>query len=99
MAQLDKNVIAKLTKLCRIDCTEEEKEALCESLEKILDYMELLKEVDTEQVPPCNHVLSDIVNVMREDKVGQTLSRDKFLSNVPSQIGGLVRVPPILKNS
>lgn len=99
MAELDKNTIAKLTKLCRIDCTEEEKEALLDSLKKILKYMDLLDEVDTENVPPCNHVLSDIVNVMREDTVGESMPRDKFLSNAPSQVGGMIRVPPVLKNS
>src|ERR1700730_15409313 len=99
MAQLDKQTIARLTKLSRIACTEEECEALLDDLKKILNHIEQLQEIDTEDVPPCNHVLADIVNVMREDKVGPTLKREDFLANVPSQIGGMIRVPPILKNS
>lgn len=99
MAELDKNTIAKLIKLSRINCSEEEEEALLDSLKKIINYMDLLNEVDTENIPPCNHVLSDIVNVMREDAIGETMPREKFLSNAPSQIGGMIRVPPVLKNS
>ncbi|MBA3957136.1 MAG: Asp-tRNA(Asn)/Glu-tRNA(Gln) amidotransferase subunit GatC [Parachlamydiaceae bacterium] len=98
MAKLDKQTIAKLTKLCRIDCNEAEQEALLGDLKKILDYIELLQEIDTEGVPPCNHVLADMVNVTREDTVGATMPRETFLSNAPSHVGGMVRVPPIIKN-
>lgn len=99
MANFEKNSIKKLTKLCRIHCSEEEEEALFKDLQKILNYMEQLNEVDTSEVLPCHHVLEDIVNVMREDKVGPTLPREAFLENAPSHIGGMIRVPNILKQS
>lgn len=99
MSDLDKNTIRKLTQLCRIDCTDEEQEALLVDLKKILAYMESLQEIDTENVRPCNHVLKEIVNVMREDAVGEMLSRDLFLANAPSQIGGMVRIPPVMKKN
>lgn len=99
MAQLDKQAIAKLTKLSRIDCSEEEQEALLKDLKKILNYVEQLQEVDTENVPPCNHVLADMFNVTREDEIGSTLSREEFLSNAAAHVGGLIRVPPVLKTT
>lgn len=97
MVQIDKETIKKLSKLSRIDCTPEEQEALFVNLQGILAYFEQLQEVDTENVAPCNHVLEDIVNVMREDVVGSTMPRELFLANAPSQVGGMIRVPPILK--
>lgn len=99
MADLDKEAIKKLSKLSRIDCTEEEQDSLLIDLKKILNYIELLQEVDTEHVEPCNHVLDDIVNVSREDVVGPTLPRDAFIANAPSHIGGLIKVPPVIKQS
>lgn len=99
MSTLDKKTIAKLTKLSRIDCTDQEQDALLNDLKKIIDYIEQLQEVNTDNVSPCNHVLADIVNVMREDIAGPTLPRDEFIANAPSHIGGLIRVPPILKNN
>lgn len=99
MADLDKEAIKKLSKLSRIDCTEEEQDSLLIDLKKILNYIELLQEVDTEHVQPCNHVLDDIVNVSREDVVGPTLPRDTFIANAPSHIGGLIKVPPVIKQS
>lgn len=98
MEKIDKEMIKKLTKLSRIDCTPEEQEALLNDLMEILVYFEQLQEVDTQHVLPCNHVLEDMVNVMREDVVGPTMPREVFLANAPSQVGGMIRVPPILKS-
>lgn len=99
MVKLDKKAIAKLTKLSRIACTSEEEDAILQDLQQILVYFEQLEKINTENVPPCNHVLADIVNVTRDDIVGPTLSREAFLNNAPSHIGGMIRVPPVLKNS
>lgn len=97
MVNLDKETIKKLTQLCRIDCTEEEQESLLVDLQKVLQYIEQLQEINTENVPPCNHVL-EMVNVMREDLVGEAMDRELFLANAPSHIGGMIRVPPVMKS-
>lgn len=97
MANVDKETINNLTKLSRIQCSEEEREGLLNDLKNILNYIELLQEADTQDVPPCNQVLEDLVNVMREDQVGPTLPREIFLANAPSQIGGMIKVPTVIK--
>ena len=97
MANLDKETIEKLSRLCRIDCSEEEKISLLQDLQKILSYIEKLQEIDTTDVLPCNQVLEDLSNVMREDAIGELLDAEAFLSNAPSRIGRLIRVPPVLK--
>lgn len=97
MADLNREMIAYLTKLSRINCTESEQDAILKDLKKILDYAEQLNEVDTDKVPPCLHVLEGMVNVMREDVVGETMPRELFLANAPSHVGGMIRVPPIIK--
>jgi aspartyl-tRNA(Asn)/glutamyl-tRNA(Gln) amidotransferase subunit C len=99
MAQLDKNSIKSLVQLSRIDCTEEEQEALLKDLKSILKYVELLQEIDTTHVPPCNHVMDDVVNVMRDDIIGDIMPRETLLANAPSHIGGMIRVPPVIKQS
>ena len=99
MTQLNEEQLTKLTKLCRIECSEEEKAKLLTNISKILSYIDLLGELDTQDVPPCIHVIEEIANVTRDDIVGPTLSRETFLSNAPSHIGGMIRVPPIIKSS
>ncbi|MGA8165354.1 MAG: Asp-tRNA(Asn)/Glu-tRNA(Gln) amidotransferase subunit GatC [Waddliaceae bacterium] len=97
MSQLKREDIHYLAQLCRIRCTEEEEASLAKDLEDIRGYVKKLDEVDTENIPPCHHVLENFVNVMREDKAGETLPREAFLSNAPSHIGGMIRVPPVIK--
>ena len=87
----------KLSHLCRIFCTEEEKKAFLKSLDNVLIYIEQLQEVDTEGVEACYTVLETLPNVMREDLPEAPLSRDLFLANAPAQVGGMVKVPPVLK--
>lgn len=99
MAQLDKQTIKNLVALSRIDCTEEEQESLLKDLKNILNYVEQLNEVNTEQVLPCNHVIKDVANLTREDLVGETLPRETFLGNAPSHVGGMIRVPPVIKQT
>jgi aspartyl-tRNA(Asn)/glutamyl-tRNA(Gln) amidotransferase subunit C len=97
MSKMDQNTIKNLARLCRIECDEEESKELVKDLQRILEYVEQLQEINTEHVEPCYHVLSSIVNVMREDIPGISMPREVFLKNAPAQVGGMIRVPPILK--
>lgn len=97
MENLDKETIKNLTELCRIDCTEEEKETLLQDLKKILSFISQLDEVDTEKAVACSHVLSEMSNVLRDDIISEVMPRETFLKNAPSHTGGMIKVPPILK--
>jgi len=97
MSKFDKEMLKSLTKLCRIDCSDEEMKVLLKNLKSILSYIDQMKEVDTENVAICNHVSENVVSVMREDLVGETLPNETFLKNSPSHVGGMIRVPPVIK--
>lgn len=99
MAQFDSAALEHLKKLCRTECDESENQVLLKNFNDILDYMAQLNEVDTTDVEPCNYVLKSMLNnLMREDTVQDVLPRERFLNNAPDQIGGMVRVPPVLKD-
>jgi aspartyl-tRNA(Asn)/glutamyl-tRNA(Gln) amidotransferase subunit C len=98
MSSFSKEDFAHLKRLCRLDCSPEEEEEILSSLQKVLGHVSQLQEVDTSQAPVCTDVhRSMLKNKMREDEVRDCLSRDAFLANAPDQIGGMVRVPPVLK--
>ncbi len=99
MAEFDKEELDKLAKLCRIECTEDEKKNLSSQIADILSYVEQLDQVNTQGVAPCDSVLGTLMNVMREDGVGRLLPRELFLANAPSHVGGMIRVPPVIKSS
>ncbi|MES2121182.1 MAG: Asp-tRNA(Asn)/Glu-tRNA(Gln) amidotransferase subunit GatC [Chlamydiota bacterium] len=97
MAALDEKELEKLIHLCRIDCTEEEKKNLHAHLANVLKYVEQLSSVDTEGVEPCYRVNETSSTVTRKDVPGNLLSRERFLANAPSHVGGMIRVPPVIK--
>ncbi len=98
MATFDKKMLKDLATLCRIEISEQEQDNLLKDLQGILKYVEQLNEIDTSQVPVCNHVLEGVTNVMREDVPKDTFPREKFLSNAP-HIAGMIRIPPVLKQN
>ncbi len=98
MNDLDRETIKHLAKLCRIHCSQDQEETFLEDLQKVLGYVERLNDIDTEGVACCNHVISSMVNVEREDQVGATLQTKTFLENSPAHKDGMVLVPPVIKN-
>lgn len=98
MSDINDQTVAELAALCRIDCDEAMCHEIQRDLTKVLDYFKQLEELDTEDVPPTNHVLAGMANVYREDEITETLSRKTFLEAAPDQVGGMVRVPPVIKN-
>lgn len=100
MANFDHQTLEHLKKLCRIECTEEENQDILNSLTRILAYVDQLNEVNTDETKTCRYVLRGMLkNQMRDDVEKDLLPREQFLSNAPDQIGGMIRVPPVLKPS
>ncbi|MBS0626218.1 MAG: Asp-tRNA(Asn)/Glu-tRNA(Gln) amidotransferase subunit GatC [Verrucomicrobia bacterium] len=98
MSKFDAQTLENLKKLCRIECSPEEDQEIMNSLNRVLEYIDQLNEVNTNGVATCNYVLQTMLkNLMREDEVKELLPREQFLSNAPDQIGGMVRVPPVMK--
>ena len=62
----------------------------------ILEYIGLLDELDTSDVPPTSHVI-DVSNVFREDEVRPSLPVEKGLSNAPEKAGTAFKVPRIIE--
>ena len=60
-------------------------------LSNILDYINMLSEVDVQDVPATAQV-TDLLNVMRADDVRPSLPRDAVLANAPDQQDGMFRV-------
>ena len=99
MKQFDENELASLFHLCRIECAEEERETLFKNFASMVAYANLLQEVDTNGVKPSNQTTAGHKNILRDDEIGPLLPRDTFLANSPSHVGGMIRVPPVLKPS
>lgn len=84
-----------IANLARLEFKEEEKEKFTEQFNKILEYIDKLNELDTENVEPLYHVI-DLKNVFREDEVKPSYPREEILKNAPSKTEFFFKVPKVI---
>jgi len=82
--------------LARLRFNEEETERLAKDMSKILDYMETLNEVDTDDVAPLEHVI-ELKSRFREDHAQAPLSHEEALKNAPDADTDYFRVPRVIE--
>jgi aspartyl-tRNA(Asn)/glutamyl-tRNA(Gln) amidotransferase subunit C len=85
----------KISELARLEFNPTDEAKLLADLNKILDWIAMLQEVDTEGVEPLIH-LSEEVNVFRQDEVNNQLAREKALINAPQKNEEYFKVPKVL---
>ena len=78
--------------LAKLKLSQEEREDARADMQKMLDYIDKLNELDTDDVEPMSHVLP-VKNVFRVDVVTNGDDRKKMLSNAPEQKDGQYQVP------
>lgn len=94
---ISKEEVKRVANLSKLSFKEEELDMFTEQMSQIIEMMERLEEVDTEGVAFTSNVTKEI-NVMREDVVVQTNTRDELMSNVPETQDGFIKVPAIMDN-
>lgn len=94
--RIDKDLVEKIAHLARLEFNDQEKVKIEADLNRILDFMETLNEVDTDQVVPLIY-MNDEVNVLRKDEVVQTISHEEGLSNAPKKDTDYFRVPKVIE--
>ncbi|NLJ83786.1 MAG: Asp-tRNA(Asn)/Glu-tRNA(Gln) amidotransferase subunit GatC [Halanaerobiaceae bacterium] len=92
---LEKKDIERLADMASMKISASEADKFAGQLNEILQYVEKIKEVDTEGVMPTLYPVS-LENVFREDKVEPSLAREKVLANAPEEKDGQFRVPRIM---
>ena len=90
---ISRDEVLHVAALAQLALSEEEIERLTSELDKILDAVGVVAELDLADVPPTSHPL-DLVNVWAEDVPHESLSLADALANAPDADEGAFRVPP-----
>lgn len=96
MSTITKEDVAKIARLARIKVDEDKMDALGGELTKIIDWVEQLSEVDTDNVAPMASVV-DAKLVWRDDVVNDGNRRDDVLANAPISEYGFFAVPKVIE--
>ena len=95
MAALSSDDVRKVARLASLELSDTEIVEISEHLGGILEYVDVLNQVDTDQIEPLAHPI-EVVNVFREDVSTEMLSREDALKNAPRTDGKYFVVPAIL---
>ncbi|MBC7687841.1 MAG: Asp-tRNA(Asn)/Glu-tRNA(Gln) amidotransferase subunit GatC [Aquabacterium sp.] len=89
-------LIDKLANLARLQFDDIEKAGIKNDLQRMIQFVEKLNELDTTGVEPLLH-MSDNINVLRDDEVKGSISLEEALKNAPLHDGQFFKVPKVIK--
>ena len=93
---IDNSTVKKVAKLARLKVDAEEEQNLKNELNNILEWVDKLQKVNTENIDPMLSVSNEPMP-MREDMVTSKLDNKQILSNAPEKKAGFFVVPKVVE--
>jgi aspartyl-tRNA(Asn)/glutamyl-tRNA(Gln) amidotransferase subunit C len=94
--EVNDELVDKLANLARLTFEPAEKAEIKRDLQKMISFIEKLNELDTTGVEPLLF-MTDEVNVLREDEVKGSITREEGLLNAPVKDEQFFKVPKVIK--
>ena len=94
--KIDQTLIEKLAKLSQLDFSQEAKSKMEQDLNKILAFVDELNTLNTDDIEPLVYI-NEEVNKLREDEIGEHLTKEKALKNAPDKDSDYFKVTTVLK--
>ncbi len=88
--------VRHVAQLARVSLTDEQIGTFGRQLNDIVEYIEQLNEIDTNDIEPTSHVMP-LNNIFREDVIRQSLPRLEMLKNAPDSNESFYIVPKIIE--
>lgn len=96
MGKLSNKEVLHIAKLAQLPLSDKEVATFAAQLSETLDYVERLKELDTNKVPPTFQT-TGLTNVYREDEIKPCLSQKEALKEAKETYKGYFKVKAVLK--
>jgi len=94
--KISRSEVEHVAKLARLALADEELDALTGEMDAILDYVEQLNELDTDDIVPTAHAVP-VENAFRDDEVKASFTTEQALSNAPDSEQSAFRVPQVIE--
>ncbi len=92
---VDLKTVDRLAELARLEFKDEERKEIQGDLNRILELIDKLSEVDTEGVEPLIYMTDEVAR-LRDDIMKQEITQDEALKNAPDKDSDYIRVPKVL---
>ena len=94
--EVNEMLVQQLADLSRLEFSEQEKAEIKGDLQRMITFVEKLNELDTTNVKPLLHMTADR-NVLRDDVVVPSITREEGLQNAPAANDQYFKVPKVIK--
>ncbi|HNP24386.1 MAG TPA: Asp-tRNA(Asn)/Glu-tRNA(Gln) amidotransferase subunit GatC [Panacibacter sp.] len=94
--EVNSALVDHIAHLSRLHYEESEKTAIAADLQKMISFVEKLSEIETSGVEPLQH-MGNAINVLREDEVKGSATRQDALENAPVTDGTFFKVPKVIR--
>ncbi len=94
--EVNDELIDQLANLAKLTFKPDEKAGVKKDLQKMISFIEKLNELDTTGVEPLLFMTNE-VNVLREDEVNGSITREDGLLNAPLKDGQFFKVPKVIR--
>lgn len=96
--KIDDQTVDKIASLSKLSFEGERKDAIKNDMNKMLNFISKLEEIDTEGVEPLIHMTED-VNVLRADNAVISTTQKEALKNAPKKDSTYFKIPKVLTRS
>jgi len=94
--EVNDQLVEKLAHLSRLQFNESEKAEIKNDLQRMIGFVEKLNELNLDGVEPLMHMSGEI-NVLREDEIKGSVSREEALKNAPLHDDQFFKAPKVIK--
>lgn len=96
--EITDEIIDHLSNLAKLSFEGDKKEEIKQNLSNMLNYMDEISKIDTENVEPLIFI-TDEINVLREDVPSQTITHEEVLKNAPKKDTDYFRIPKMINKT
>ncbi len=93
--RITESQVEHIAKLARLHLTADELHLYQKNMEKVLDYVQQLESLDTDDIEPAYHAIQ-LQDHFRQDQVEEGLTQEQTFANAASQTASFFQVPQIL---
>jgi aspartyl-tRNA(Asn)/glutamyl-tRNA(Gln) amidotransferase subunit C len=94
--EINNELIDKLATLSKLEFDEQSREEMKKNLTKILAMVSKIDELNLDNIEPLKY-MTDERNILREDVVTSTLTKEEILLNAPQKDSDYIKVPKVMK--
>lgn len=94
--KVDDKMVDRISELSKLEFEGEQKETIKADLERMIQFIDQLNEIDTENVEPLIFMTEE-VNHLRKDEVVMETTQEEALANAPSKDSDYFKVPKVIE--